>query len=61
MTAGDDRPTQRVHIYTARAQIRAIDSWRGGQEGVPSCAEAIRRLTEIALKAERGRRAGVET
>jgi hypothetical protein len=51
MTA-DAKPTHRVHIYMARAQIRAIDSWRGAQEGVPSRAEAIRRLVEIALKVE---------
>jgi hypothetical protein len=44
-----------------RELIRAIDSWRGVQEGVPSRAEAIRRLVEIALKVERARRAGVET
>ena len=51
MTA-DAKPTHPVHIYMPRKQIRAIDAWRGAQEGVPSRAEAIRRLVEIALKAE---------
>jgi hypothetical protein len=51
----DAKPTHRVHIYMPRDQIRAIDSWRGVQEGVPSRAEAIRRLVEIALKAEAGK------
>jgi hypothetical protein len=37
-----------------RELIRAIDAWRGAQEGVPSRAEAIRRLVEIALAVERG-------
>ena len=43
---------QRVHIMMTRSLIRAIDRWRGVQEGVPSRAKAIRRLVEIALKAE---------
>ena len=41
-----------VHIMMNQTLIRAIDTWRGAQEGVPSRAEAIRRLVEIALKAE---------
>ena len=51
MSSADAKPTHRVH-YMAREQIRAIGVWRGAQEGVPSRAEAIRRLVEIALKAE---------
>jgi hypothetical protein len=38
-----------------RELIRAIDAWRGALEGVPSQAEAIRRLVEIALKAGSGK------
>jgi len=34
---------------------RAIDHWRGGLPRVPNRAEAIRRLLEIALKAEAGK------
>ena len=60
MTSDDAKPTHRVHIYMAREQIRAIDAWRGAREGVPSRAEAIRRLVEIALEVERARQAGVE-
>ena len=51
------KPTHRVHIYMSRVQIRAIDSWRGALEGVPSRAETIRRLVEIALEVERDRHA----
>jgi hypothetical protein len=39
----------------SRVQIRAIDAWRGVKEGIPSRAEAIRRLLAIALKAEAGK------
>jgi len=49
------KPTHRVHIYMSRVQIRAIDAWRGVKEGIPSRAEAIRRLLAIALKAEAGK------
>ena len=52
MSADDIKPTHRVHLHMWRPLIRAIDVWRGAQEGVPSRAEAIRRLVEIALKAE---------
>jgi hypothetical protein len=57
----DAKPFHRVHIHMSPELVRTIDSWRGAQEGVPSRAEAIRRLTEIALEVERARRAGVET
>jgi hypothetical protein len=35
--------------------FKAIDSWRRKQEDLPSRAEAIRRLVELGLKAERKR------
>ena len=36
----------RFSLHMPRELIRAIDSWRGVQEGVPSRAEAIRWLVE---------------
>jgi len=51
------KPFHRVHIHMRPELIRAIDSWRGALEGVPSRAETIRRLVEIALEVERDRHA----
>jgi hypothetical protein len=53
MSEESAKPTHRVHIYMPREHIRALDTWRGAKEGVPSRAEAIRRLVEIALESER--------
>ena len=30
----------------------AIDAWRGRQPGIPTRADAVRRLVELALQAE---------
>jgi hypothetical protein len=34
------------------SELKAIDEWRRRQAGLPSRAEAIRRLVELALKQE---------
>jgi len=42
----------RCLIRLSKEMALAIDLWRGHQPGIPTRAEAIRRLVEIALKAK---------
>jgi hypothetical protein len=51
-----DKP--RLDIYPPPEMVDALDRWRGRQPGVPTRAEAARRLVEIALEAEGVRMAG---
>jgi uncharacterized protein len=41
--------TERFEMRFDQRTLEAIDAWRSGQEDLPSRAEAIRRLIEIAL------------
>jgi len=50
-----EEKTQRFEMRIPPEFFKAIDSWRRKQEDLPSRAEAIRRLVEIGLKAERKR------
>jgi hypothetical protein len=45
-----DRPFQ---MRVSEAFLRTVDDWRRGQIDVPSRAEAIRRMVEIAIKEEK--------
>ena len=43
---------QRCLVRLSKTMALRIDHWRGRQPGIPTRADAIRRLVEIALKAE---------
>ena len=45
--------TQRFEMRVDVEMMAKIDKWRRGQTDIPSRAEAIRRLVEMALKAKR--------
>ncbi len=47
--------SERFELRLDEETIAAIDEWRRRQDGLPSRAEAIRRLVDSALSAERGR------
>lgn len=42
---------QRIPVMMARDEVAKIDDWRAKQPGLPSRAEAIRRLVEKGLSA----------
>jgi len=42
----------RFEMVTPPGWMESIDEWRSKQPGIPSRAEAIRRLVEKGLKAE---------
>jgi hypothetical protein len=46
---------RRLGVAMSEQMERAIDDWRARQPGVPTRVEAVRRLIEIALKAEAGK------
>lgn len=48
---------QHFQMRTSREFMKLIDDWRRKQPDLPSRAEAIRRLVDAALKADRARRA----
>jgi hypothetical protein len=50
----DRQLDQHIAWATTTAQLRAIDEWRRQQPDLPSRSEAIRRLVDIALRAEGG-------
>jgi hypothetical protein len=45
----------RCLVRLSKTKALAIDYWRGRQPGIPTRADAIRRLIDIALKAEAGK------
>jgi hypothetical protein len=45
-----DRPFQ---MRVSESFLRMVDDWRRGQIDVPSRAEAIRRMVELAVTAEK--------
>lgn len=45
----DDKKDQRIPVMMAVAAVERIDRWRAQQPGIPSRAEAIRRLVEKGL------------
>ena len=52
------RPSKRTHdrpfqMRVSESFLRMVDDWRRGQIDVPSRAEAIRRMVEIAVSAEK--------
>ena len=47
-----DRPFQ---MRVSEAFLRTVDAWRRGQVDLPSRAEAIRRMVEIAAKMKKKR------
>jgi hypothetical protein len=47
-----ERQTQQFIMRASPEFLRAIDDWRRKQPEIPSRAEAIRRLVEVALAAE---------
>jgi len=48
----DEKKDQRIPIMMSPSEVARIDDWRGKQPGIPSRAEAIRRLVEKGLGAE---------
>jgi hypothetical protein len=45
-----DRPFQ---MRVSESFLRMVDNWRRGQIDVPSRAEAVRRMVELAINAEK--------
>jgi hypothetical protein len=45
----------RCLVRLSKDMALAIDHWRGRQPGIPTRVQSIRRLLEIALKAEAGK------
>jgi hypothetical protein len=50
--ARPSRYPRRLGLAMSEEMERALDDWRARQPGVPTRVEAVRRLVEIALKAE---------
>jgi hypothetical protein len=48
-----DLRDQRIPIMMTSREVAAIDAWRASQPGVPSRAEAIRRLVDKGLTPSR--------
>lgn len=44
-----EKKDQRIPIMMSPTEVAKIDEWRGKQAGIPSRAEAIRRLVEKGL------------
>jgi hypothetical protein len=44
-------PGTQIGMRWPESLLKAIDAWRGKQEGNPERSEAIRRLVEIGLRA----------
>jgi metal-responsive CopG/Arc/MetJ family transcriptional regulator len=47
---------QRLQLVISKGQVREIDEWRRLQPDLPSRSEAIRRLIEAGLEAQRSKR-----
>lgn len=47
----EEKKDQRIPIMMAASEVSRIDDWRSKQPGIPSRAEAIRRLVEVGLAA----------
>ncbi|MCJ2189150.1 hypothetical protein [Novosphingobium beihaiensis] len=50
-----EKKDQRIPIMMSVTEVARIDDWRSKQPGIPSRAEAIRRLVESALDQSKGR------
>jgi hypothetical protein len=48
----DDPKDSTLQMRVSKAFLKSIDEWRAKQRPIPSRAEAIRRLCEIALKSK---------
>lgn len=48
----DEKKDQRIPIMMSVSEVERIDTWRAKQPGIPSRAEAIRRLVDKALNDE---------
>jgi hypothetical protein len=48
----EQKKDQRIPIMMTVAEVSRIDEWRAKQPGIPSRAEAIRRLVQSGLTAE---------
>ena len=51
-----DKEVRRLHMIVPAPWLKKIDDWRARQRPVPSVSAAIRRLVELGLEAEKGRR-----
>lgn len=45
----DEKKDQRIPIMMSLSEVEQVDQWRAKQPGLPSRAEAIRRLVQTAL------------
>jgi len=52
----EERKDQRIPIMMASSEVARIDQWRAKQPGIPSRAEAIRRLVELGLEVSKRER-----
>ena len=48
-----DDEIKRLNIVAPISWVRRIDEWRGRQADVPNFSEALRRLVDMALEAEK--------
>jgi hypothetical protein len=48
-----DDDIKRLNIVAPTSWVKRIDAWRGRQADVPNLSEAIRRLVDMALEAEK--------
>jgi hypothetical protein len=56
MPAKLDDNIKRLNIVATAAWVKRVDDWRRRQHDLPNFSEALRRLVEIGLDAERPRR-----
>jgi hypothetical protein len=49
----DEKMTEPVLVRLKPSMAQLVDAWRRDQLDLPTCAEAIRRLAAMALKAEK--------
>jgi Arc/MetJ-type ribon-helix-helix transcriptional regulator len=45
--------TTRLNLVIAPSQVALIDAWRKSQDDLPSRSEAIRKLVELGLEADK--------
>ena len=48
----ESKNSEQIHLPISRELAREVDEWRRQQPDLPARSPAIRRLIEIALKAE---------
>ncbi len=49
----DELKSVRLQMVIAPSQVERIDAWRKEQDDLPSRSEAIRRLVDLGLNAEK--------